>query len=647
MKMRFNPFARLSVTMQFVTWFLIVSMTPLLFIVFKGLSTATVLLQNEISGHLEAVTQARGENLNTFFLGTERTLQTTATSAVFRDLLTADRSAEDYQQKYDNAFQKIPTLFAINQDAKEIFILDRSGRVVISSDTKAVDTDQSSDAYFTNLANGEKDFYLKDIYISEETGNPVFAVSAPIRNDARQLIGVLVEQFDASTLYSIATQGIAWEKTGEIYLINTKGLMVSPSRFVEKAVLSQGVHSKNATDCLSSLNREGDGQIKKSINSSASVFDNYRGVSVLGTNAALPGLGMCILAEVDETEALAPVISLKGKMALFVSIMTLILLFLAWYAARSTGESMRRPIREALEQLQKTSTSLMQSSVESASIAGQNASIVKNMAEASTEQSKQTGEISQSMSQMAAAIQEMSNSTQEVSAISIDTSKRAQLAGEAGEKSQKSLIVIKGMASDTANKVLSMVEKSNAIGEIVNTISSIAGQTNLLALNAAIEAARAGEAGRGFAVVADEVRKLAEEAASASAQIKQQIKGMVEEMKDTSDAAEKGVVIMDDSVEIITQTLAGMESAVAAIQQVSSKMQELSASAQEQSAAVQQVSKSIESISAVSEQNASGAQQMSASIQQQDAATKRVSDAATQLQMLAENLKNALDSKKA
>ncbi len=642
MKSIFNPLAKLNVTMQFMTWFLLVGLVPFIFIVLFGFSSAKVFFQNEINNYLGTIVDARGANIKTFVLETEHSLSATASDNVLRDITTSDKNSKDYEQKYNEALKKIALLLDANQEIQEIMVLNKDGQVMASNNPKLLNTDQSADAYFTGLNNGEKEFYFKGIYAYGATNVPAFAVSVPIRNDSNQLLGVLVERFNAETLYAIATkESIGWKQSGELYLINGNGLMVSSSRFAENTILSQEVKTKNATDCLNSLNNN-----DSSSHSSVVVANNYRGISVLGSHVALPSLGMCALAEVSEEEAMFPITSLKGLMAWSVIIIVVLILLLAWYAARLTGESIRRPIKDAMDQLQETSESLIQSSKESASVAEQNASIVKSMADASTEQSRQTVEIAQAMNQMAAAIQEASDSTQEVSAISVDTSRRAQLAGETGDESQKSLAIIKSMAFETADKVRSMVEKSNAIGEIVDTISSIAGQTNLLALNAAIEAARAGEAGRGFAVVADEVRKLAEESSVASDQIRHQIRAMVSEMKETSEAAEQGVVTVDKSTGIINQTLAGLESAVAAIQQVASKMQEISASAQEQSAAVQQVSRSIDSISAVSEQNASGTQQMLASIQQQNSATKRVSDAAIQLQTLAINLRTTINAGK-
>jgi methyl-accepting chemotaxis protein len=638
MKLNFNPLAKMNVTMQFMTWFLIVALVPFMFIVFFGFNSAKTFFQSEIDNYLGTIVEARGANIKTFILEKEHNLNAMASDGLLRNVTVINKGEPEYEQKYNDASKKIAALLDANKDIQDIIVLNKAGRVVVSNNPKLINTDQSADAYFTGLNNGEKDFYFKGIHTYGATNTPSFAVSVPIHDDANQVTGVLVERFNADTLYAIATKaGIGWDQSGELYLINMNGLMVSPSRFVENAVLSQEVKTKNATDCLAGLNSNDSNK-----HNSVGIANNYSGAPTLGSYIALPGLGMCVLAEVSEAEAMLPITSLKGIMVWAVVIIVALILLLAWFAARLTGDSIRRPIKDAMSQLQETSDSLIQSSKESASVAEQNASIVKSMADASTEQSQQTMEIAQAMNQMAAAIQEASDSTQEVSAISVDTSRRAQLAGETGDESQKSLAMIKAMAFDTADKVRSMVDKSNAIGEIVDTISSIAGQTNLLALNAAIEAARAGEAGRGFAVVADEVRKLAEESSVASDQIRHQIRSMVDEMKETSDAAEQGVVTVDKSADIINQTLAGLESAVAAIQQVASKMQELSASAQEQSAAVQQVSRSIDSISAVSEQNASGTQQMLASIQQQNSATRKVSDAAMQLQALSDNLKRTI-----
>ncbi|MCL6097096.1 MAG: methyl-accepting chemotaxis protein, partial [Bacteroidetes bacterium] len=191
-------------------------------------------------------------------------------------------------------------------------------------------------------------------------------------------------------------------------------------------------------------------------------------------------------------------------------------------------------------------------------------------------------------------------------------------------------------------------KSSNEIGEIVQVIDDIADQTNLLALNAAIEAARAGEQGRGFAVVADEVRKLAErttkatkEIATMIRQIQKDTEGAVVSMNEGTTEVEKGKVLADKAGHALKQIISGAEEVVDISTQVA-------AASEEQSSAAEQISRNIESISSVTNQSASGVQQIARAAEDLNRMTVNLQDLIARFK-LAEGLyrmekNNALDN---
>jgi methyl-accepting chemotaxis protein len=242
-----------------------------------------------------------------------------------------------------------------------------------------------------------------------------------------------------------------------------------------------------------------------------------------------------------------------------------------------------------------------------------------------------SSEISSSSEEMSAGAQEQSQQTlevagavEEMTTTILETTKNASLASEASKKYggiAKDGGTAVNETIDGMNKIAEVVKKSagtvqllgkssEQIGEIIQVIDDIADQTNLLALNAAIEAARAGEQGRGFAVVADEVRKLAERTTKATKEIAEMIKQIQREttnavvsMDEGTKEVEKGLLLADNAGASLKQIIEGAGNVVDIITQVA-------AASEEQSSASEQISKNIEGISSVAEQSAVGITQI-------------------------------------
>ncbi len=263
--------------------------------------------------------------------------------------------------------------------------------------------------------------------------------------------------------------------------------------------------------------------------------------------------------------------------------------------------------------------------------------LVKEVAAASQEVAAASAEIAASAQQMAAgirsqeeqtvqvsaAVEQMAASVQEVAARSADSANRAEDAGRTartgGEQIQTAASEMTAIADNvrqTSDAIAELGRRSEQIGEIIAVIDDIADQTNLLALNAAIEAARAGEHGRGFAVVADEVRKLAERTTEATRQVADSVRSIQTETGAAVEKVASGAERAARGMDLARSAGDALEAILTASSEVSEMIASIAAAAEEQAAASEQISRSVDAVAAVGRESAAGAAQSAAAAEQ-------------------------------
>ncbi len=215
-----------------------------------------------------------------------------------------------------------------------------------------------------------------------------------------------------------------------------------------------------------------------------------------------------------------------------------------------------------------------------------------------------TNKQAQQAAQIATAAEEMSQTVTEIarnSASASDSAKDAISVAHNGKDVVVQSVDKINSAGSATQELASMIERLNSrvteIGEIVSVISDIADQTNLLALNAAIEAARAGEQGRGFAVVADEVRKLAERTMKATTEISEKIKAVQVDSGQTAHSMERALSHVTEGVTFMETASESLGHIVSSVQKTADEIAQIAASVEEQSAASEEIARNIEDIS--------------------------------------------------
>ncbi len=268
----------------------------------------------------------------------------------------------------------------------------------------------------------------------------------------------------------------------------------------------------------------------------------------------------------------------------------------------------------ATQELRTLVTTINETSVQVSSAAQQTQATAMHLAEASDHQAQQISGASTAINDMAGSIQEVSSHAAESSDVARYSVEVAHKGADTVRRSIQGMDTIREQIQETSKRIKRLGESSQEIGDIVELINDIADQTNILSLNAAIQAAMAGEAGRGFAVVADEVQRLAERSSNATKQIEALVKTIqtdtneaVISMEQSTAGVVKGAQLAEDAGEALEE-----------IENVSNRLAELiesiSGTAGQQSSAAANISDTMNVIQEITTQTSAGTNETAASI---------------------------------
>jgi len=230
-------------------------------------------------------------------------------------------------------------------------------------------------------------------------------------------------------------------------------------------------------------------------------------------------------------------------------------------------------------------------------------SIATLMAQGTHEQFERTDQVATAMTEMSATAQEVARHAAQAAQAADDADRHAQEGDKVMQSTMKTISLMRNEIGNTANVIQRLETDSVRIGKVLEVIRGIAEQTNLLALNAAIEAARAGEAGRGFAVVADEVRTLAQRTAVSTAEINQIIDSVQTGASDAVLAIQGGQARSEESVEQVNNASSTLQRITSAVEAIRDMNRQIATAAEEQTSVAEDISRNLTEITAIASTN--------------------------------------------
>lgn len=621
---------------KLITQFLIVGLLPLILLGGMTYFYSKSAIEAEAFDQLVAVNKTRKEQVVEFLKSRLKNLILLSRSQHIRNML----DNETYKGM-NPMFDYYMRLFGYSN----IFMLSDTGELLHHTEVSGEKTDDAfKNGDFPELTRISKKIketeepMMTDIIDSLPERQPGIFMAAPVYGDSGGLDAILVFLIDAERISAITKNKTGMGETGETYLVGGDYLMRSASRFLEDdALLNKKIRTSAVEQALN--NQAGIRQTKDYRNAEVlSAYDSLELKKRLGTD-----FNWAIISKIDTSEAF----SLLHKLGLNIFWTGLVLLILIGAMGYLQSKMIARPINSlsyrvmmmdegdftlAVPEHQKKRSDEIGMLMKAFANGVQRFSKqIKQLGQSSRSLLASISQISSTASQLASSASETSSSISEVTTTVEEVKQTSQLANEKAEHVSKSaentakislagkqatenttagINRIKEEMNYIAESTVKLSEQSKSIEEIINTVTDIADQSNILSVNASIEAAKAGDQGKGFAVVAQEVKTLADQSKEATNQVKTILNDIQKATSAAVMATERGTKSVEEAIELAEQAGNAIDRLENQVNESSDAASQIVASNQQQLSGIDQLSEAMESINDATQQNLGGVKQL-------------------------------------
>lgn len=635
---------------------LIVSIIPALIIGFFSYNNSKKSLEEVATNQLSLIRDSKKKEIEDYIKNIKNRFYSMAHDPTTVEAIQQLKSQEnsDIFKKYDTYFHNFINEFQYG----DILLVDNKGGNILYSVLRESDYKSNvltgiakntsvAQAFQAVKDSNDKEFInITDYQFYEPSGNkPIACIAAPIYNNDEK-VGVIIFKMPSTPIDAIASNNGNWDELqlgsgGDVTIVGSDYRMRSTNRFWSSETDSKILEAKSGI-LLKEARTEGAISVMQGITSTQQYID-YRGIPTIAayTPLQIGNLKWGLVVKEDQAEAFKASNTLKEFIMIIVAVSIILIIVITFVLASNISKPLKKlanvalkisdgdltiemPIDKRSDEIGTLSNAinimvknLREQTKEIVNVVNVLASSVSEITVTLSQVSSGATETSSAVSETTSTVEEVKQTvfltnekTKNVSNSSKESLEIAQLGQNATAESIEGMNDINEQMQVIAESILNLSEQSQNIGELIESVDSISEQSNLLAVNAAIESAKAGEYGKGFSIVAQEIRNLSEQSKYATKQVRNILKDIQKATNTAVMTTEKGIKLVEKGVDEVSKAGDAIDNLMESVNIASQSVTQIEISSQQQLIGMDQVALAMEGINQASFQNVESMNQL-------------------------------------